>query len=768
MKKLFIILFLFVVGSIYGQLVKQKYVEYLSDSLQAKLLKAANFSDVPNKPLARIHLEVYSTTELDSIHGTFLEWTDTTSSIPTKAFITLYHYTKAQTLTLLGAKRDTSTSYSRDQLNAGQLDTRYYTETEVNTIAGAKRDTATSYNRVYLDGAIGIKSDTTHNHALNNLSEKSYNSLTDTPNIPDSLTELLSDTGHRTVSDVEKSTWNNKTDTTDVNGLISDSLSNYLPTSGLLDSLNAKSDTGHVHIVSNITGLQDSLNKKLNVADSTIYLTPADGKGLISDSIAALNLGTIATNDSINYTTEIYNKPDIPDSVSDLTNDLGFIDISVVTSAQVGNTIAQWNANKIMSFDIDTTGIKNNYRPYFDSTANAIKFIGGTGAVGNADSLGGVPANQYLLKSDSTTYLTSSDAKSLISDSIATITIPDSLKDLASDSLYRTVTDSAIAVWNAKQAAIGYTPANNDSTYTKHDADSLLALKQNSLGFTAANNDSVYTKHDSDSLYVRDTITVNGHALTGDVTITANDVGLGTDDAAVFNSLKIHTNGSLIDSAKVDTDTLKYWVGGVPYKSYKNTPTAAMVYPDAGVPNSTGSAWGTSYTVGTNPNNLLQLSVAGKIPAVDGSQLINLPTPIIYKSAYESVTNSETLQDDNDIKFSIGVNERWVFRIFLNIVSDSTGGIRLKITYPAAATLYALAIGPTTSTTSIDIKLLSSGTEATGYCSFISGGTMVTIEGMIFNYSNPGTFQLQWAQSVSNTVPVYVNAGSYLMKYKVN
>jgi hypothetical protein len=49
-----------------------------------------------------------------------------------------------------------------------------------------------------------------------------------------------------------------------------------------------------------------------------------------------------------------------------------------------------------------------------------------------------------------------------------------------------------------------------------------------------------------------------------------------------------------------------------------------MVYPGAGVANSTGSAWGTSYTVGTGANNLLQLNASSQIPAVNASLLTSL------------------------------------------------------------------------------------------------------------------------------------------------
>ena len=52
-----------------------------------------------------------------------------------------------------------------------------------------------------------------------------------------------------------------------------------------------------------------------------------------------------------------------------------------------------------------------------------------------------------------------------------------------------------------------------------------------------------------------------------------------------------------------------------------------MVYPGAGVPVSTGSAWGTSLTVGTEASNLVQLDESGKLPAVDGSSLTGLFDP---------------------------------------------------------------------------------------------------------------------------------------------
>lgn len=56
------------------------------------------------------------------------------------------------------------------------------------------------------------------------------------------------------------------------------------------------------------------------------------------------------------------------------------------------------------------------------------------------------------------------------------------------------------------------------------------------------------------------------------------------------------------------------------------TPVAAQAYPSAGVANSTGTAWGTSYAVGTAANDLVQLNASAQLPAVSAANLTNFPT----------------------------------------------------------------------------------------------------------------------------------------------
>jgi len=72
------------------------------------------------------------------------------------------------------------------------------------------------------------------------------------------------------------------------------------------------------------------------------------------------------------------------------------------------------------------------------------------------------------------------------------------------------------------------------------------------------------------------------------------------------------------------------WSAGSGGASIANKPTlgalAAGAWPGAGVVNSTGSAWGSSYGVGISALNLVQLNGSAELPAVSAANLTNFPT----------------------------------------------------------------------------------------------------------------------------------------------
>jgi hypothetical protein len=99
-------------------------------------------------------------------------------------------------------------------------------------------------------------------------------------------------------------------------------------------------------------------------------------------------------------------------------------------------------------------------------------------------------------------------------------------------------------------------------------------------------------------------------------------------NGATSVTIKGPTGGALVAGDITTTQVARfvknldgYWILENPQVSGGG----GVVYPPAGVPNSTGSAWGTSYAVGISANNLVQLNASAQIPAVSGALLTNLP-----------------------------------------------------------------------------------------------------------------------------------------------
>lgn len=153
-----------------------------------------------------------------------------------------------------------------------------------------------------------------------------YNSLTNKPTIPDELADLADDATHRTVTDTEKSTWDNK---------------------------------------SNFSGSYNDLTNKPTIPAAQVNSDWNANSGVAQ----ILNKPTLFSGDY----NDLSNKPTIPSKTSDLTNDSGFLtqhqsiktlngetlvgtgDVSTHQSETVtvsGDTISkQLNSHKLCYFD---------------------------------------------------------------------------------------------------------------------------------------------------------------------------------------------------------------------------------------------------------------------------------------------------------------------------------------------------------------------------------------------------------------------------------
>ena len=163
--------------------------------------------------------------------------------------------------------------------------------------------------------------------------------------------------------------------------------------------------------------------------------------------------------------------------------------------------------------------------------------------------------------------------------------------------------------WNGS-AFVYDTPSgsSHDAVSLGADADVLLGLSTQQITLDTQSANRVFagpaTGEEADPTF---------RALVADDIPDLSDTYQTAD--AVLAALAALENGSGV-LTNDGSGNLSWGAGG-----------GSMVYPGAGVPVSTGSAWGTSLTVGTGASNLVQLDESGKLPAVDGSSLTGLFDP---------------------------------------------------------------------------------------------------------------------------------------------
>lgn len=186
-----------------------------------------------------------------------------------------------------------------------------------------------------------------------------------------------------------------------------------------------------------------------------------------------------------------------------------------------------------------------------------------------------------------------------------------------------------------------------------------------------------------------------------------------------------------------------------------------------------GGALGTpSGGTATNLTGLpLTTGVTGTLPVANGGTGQTVSQTILkWKANNESVSGSDTLQNDDDLVFAIGASEVWSveFRLIVSSASN-TPDIKTLITVPSGATLAwggtGLTVGATLNEGSVRFvtrDTANAGTEiAFGVVTTVA--TDLCLRALVINGATPGNVQLQWAQNTSNGTATVVNAGSYLV-----
>jgi hypothetical protein len=141
------------------------------------------------------------------------------------------------------------------------------------------------------------------------------------------------------------------------------------------------------------------------------------------------------------------------------------------------------------------------------------------------------------------------------------------------------------------------------------------------------------------------------------------------------------------------------------------------------------------------------------------------PDEFICKTVDEEVTDSDVVQDDDELKFSVAIGEKW----YAQFIIYSTGqdadpfppppGVGLKGTIDLGSGAPAFA----------RFNLLLT-TFAFGQAPLFTEGSQVSVTVLTVSLDNTGgdatELKFRWAQTISDARPVVVKKGSQLIAWK--
>ncbi len=132
---------------------------------------------------------------------------------------------------------------------------------------------------------------------------------------------------------------------------------------------------------------------------------------------------------------------------------------------------------------------------------------------------------------------------------------------------------------------------------------------------------------------------------------------------------------------------------------------------------------------------------------------------LFIKTADETVNNSDTLQDDDHLSFSLAANEHVLVEVHFIHTSTSVADLKIGMTVPAGCSVLwneSTGLGaPLTESQTLDVDDFNATVDI---------GTNLTFT--VLNGATAGTFQLQWAQQTAEATNTVLQEGSCMIVHR--
>jgi hypothetical protein len=143
-----------------------------------------------------------------------------------------------------------------------------------------------------------------------------------------------------------------------------------------------------------------------------------------------------------------------------------------------------------------------------------------------------------------------------------------------------------------------------------------------------------------------------------------------------------------------------------------------------------------------------------------GGGVVALDEFDVYKAANQTVNNSTTIQDDDDLVMALGANEVWGFQMLFYVDSTSAADFKCAFSIPAGASGFYRGAAQNGATEAG--WLLDDLTTEQPVGHNTADDSVYHIVGVVINGANAGNLQFRWAQSTMTAVNTIVRAGSWL------
>ncbi|WP_459805010.1 hypothetical protein [Herbidospora sp. RD11066] len=143
----------------------------------------------------------------------------------------------------------------------------------------------------------------------------------------------------------------------------------------------------------------------------------------------------------------------------------------------------------------------------------------------------------------------------------------------------------------------------------------------------------------------------------------------------------------------------------------------------------------------------------------------------VVKTADESVTSSGSVQSDDHLFISVGVNSRYAVDGLIIYEAHTTGDFMFGWLAPSGATFGWLVDVGDPAGTSTYMAVARQWTTGAGVVTApgLGAGALLTfpVRGLLTTAGSSGSLQFRWGQGTSHATPTIVRAGSFLRLHKI-